>query len=99
MAKAALERVKANGLTRRLVGLDVLSPRVARHGWDVTQDGAVVGTVTSGTNSPTLGKNIALAYVPAAGGANGVAYGVRSGATELPARVTPRRFYTAGSHR
>ncbi len=96
--KAALEAVKAAGLKRKLVGLEILSPRVARHGWEVTKDGAVVGVVTSGTASPTLGKNIALAYVPAGQSANGMEFGVRSGATELPARVVPKRFYTAGSH-
>jgi len=97
--KATLERVKAAGPTRKLVGFEVLSPRVARHGWEVTQSGAVVGAVTRGTSSPTLGKSIGMAYVPAAGAANGAEYGVRSGTTELPARVVPRRFYTAGSHR
>jgi aminomethyltransferase len=98
-ARATLERVKQDGLKRKLVGLDILSPRVARHGWEVTTDGAMVGEVTSGTSSPTLAKSIAMAYVPALGAANGVDYTVRSGATVLPARVVPKRFYTAGSHR
>ena len=40
-----------------------------------------------------------MAYVPAAGTADGTEYIVRSGATELPARVVPRPFYTEASHR
>jgi aminomethyltransferase len=99
VGKPALVAVKATGLTRKLVGLDVLSPRVARHGWDVEKDGTAVGTVTSGTSSPTLGKSIALAYVPALGSADGVEYTTRSGATVLPARVVPRRFYTPDPQR
>lgn len=97
--KAALEQAKAEGLKRRLVGLEIASPRVARHGWEVTQDGASVGEVTSGTSSPSLGKSIALAYVPATSAKNGTAATVRNGATELPARVVPRPFYTEASHR
>ena len=99
MGKAAMVAAKAAGLARRLVGLHVDSPRVARHGWEVLKDGAVVGHVTSGTSSPTLKKSIAMAYVPAAGIAEGTEYAVRSGATELPARVVPRPFYTEASHR
>ena len=98
--RAALAAAKAAGLSRRLVGLEVDSPRVARHGWDVLDEGGtVVGTVTSGTASPTLGRNIALAYVPAAGAANGTAWSLRSGTSTLPARVVPRPFYTEASHR
>jgi len=99
VSKAALVAAKAAGLKRRLVGLEITSPRVARHGWEVVKDGATVGTVTSGTSSPTLGRSIALAYVPAAGAANGTAYTVRQGATELPAVVVPRPFYTEATHR
>jgi len=97
--KAALEQAKAEGLKRRLVGLEIASPRVARHGWEVAQDGAAVGEVTSGTSSPSLGRSIALAYLPATGAKNGSAATVRSGTTELPARVVPRPFYTEASHR
>jgi aminomethyltransferase len=100
MGKAALVAAKAAGLPRRLVGLEVDAPRVARHGWDVVDAaGAAVGTVTSGTSSPTLGRNIALAYVPAGSVANGTAHTLRSGAASLPARVVPRPFYTEASHR
>ena len=99
LGKKALVDAKAAGLKRRLVGLEIASPRVARHGWEVAQDGAAVGEVTSGTSSPSLGKSIALAYVPATGAATGTAATVRQGATELPARVVPRPFYTEASHR
>ncbi|MGH7727137.1 MAG: glycine cleavage system aminomethyltransferase GcvT [Candidatus Eiseniibacteriota bacterium] len=99
VGKAALEAAKAKGLTRKLVGLEVLSPRVARQGWEVVRADDAVGKVTSGTSSPTLGKSIALAYVPTSGAANGSECNVRSGATALPARVVPRPFYTEASHR
>merc|ERR1712027_237333 len=42
----------------------MLERGIARHGYPVLSDGKVVGEVTSGTKSPTLGKAIALAYIP-----------------------------------
>ncbi len=46
-----------------LVGLIGRSRRVPRHGYPVLRDGQVIGTVTSGAPSPTLGRPIAMAYV------------------------------------
>jgi len=98
--KAALVAAKSAGLPRRLVGLEIDGPRVARHGWEVVDaTGAAVGHITSGTASPTLGKNIALAYVPAGSASNGTGHTLRSGPTTLAARVVPRPFYTEASHR
>jgi aminomethyltransferase len=58
---------KASGLTRKLVGFELLERGIARGHYDVKDaEGQVIGQVTSGTQSPTLGKSIGLAYVPAA---------------------------------
>ena len=51
------------GIPRRLVGL-LVEGRIARHGSTIVENSEQVGVVTSGTRSPTLEKNIALAYVP-----------------------------------
>lgn len=63
VGRDALVAQRAARPSRRLVGL-VVSTRIARHGNPVVLDGEPVGVVTSGTRSPTLGTNIALAYVP-----------------------------------
>jgi aminomethyltransferase len=63
VGRAALEAVKDDPPRRRLVGLVARGRRVPRHGYPVTKDGAVVGEVTSGAPSQTLGRPIALAYV------------------------------------
>ncbi|GAA0953999.1 glycine cleavage system aminomethyltransferase GcvT [Nonomuraea longicatena] len=63
VGRAALEAVKDTPPRRRLVGLVAQGRRVPRHGYPVTKDGAVVGEVTSGAPSQTLGKPIAMAYV------------------------------------
>jgi aminomethyltransferase len=63
-ARSILESQKQDGVTRRLVGIEMEGRNIARHGYPVVQNGEQVGEVTSGTWSPTLEKAIALAYVP-----------------------------------
>ena len=66
LGKEALVRIKAEGLTRKLVGFEVTGRGIARHGYPLeTADGRVIGTCTSGSPGPTVGKNIGLGYVPA----------------------------------
>jgi aminomethyltransferase len=67
IGRPVLEQQKKEGVSRKLVGLEMDDGRIARHGYNVLDAaGNVVGVVTSGTQSPTLKKAIALAYVPTA---------------------------------
>ncbi|MEV0203335.1 glycine cleavage system aminomethyltransferase GcvT [Nonomuraea sp. NPDC050691] len=76
VGRSALEAVKDTPPRRRLVGLVARGRRVPRHGYPVTKDGAVVGEVTSGAPSQTLGRPIAMAYVEA-GADEGLAVDIR----------------------
>ena len=62
VGKSALEARKGNE-SHRLVGLKMTGKRIARGGMDIRVGDEVVGHVTSGTRSPTLGEGIAMAYV------------------------------------
>lgn len=65
IGRDALVAQKAAGLTRRLVGFEMVGRAPARHDYPVVDAaGATIGRVTSGSFSPTLKKNIGLAYVP-----------------------------------
>jgi len=64
IGRDVLEQQKQEGVSRRLVGLQMQGRNIARHGYPVLAEGQTVGVVTSGTLSPTLGTAIALAYVP-----------------------------------
>jgi aminomethyltransferase len=64
LGRDALSRIKAEGPRRRLVGLHVAPGGVPRPHLSILHDGQPVGTVTSGTFSPTLRRNIAMGYVP-----------------------------------
>lgn len=64
IGRSVLEQQKQSVMQRRLVGLTMTDRAIARHGYPVIYQDQVVGTVTSGTLSPTLKIPIALAYVP-----------------------------------
>jgi aminomethyltransferase len=64
IGRDALERQKAEGIPRRLVGFEMVDRAIGRHGYPVQVDGRVVGQVTSGTQTPFLKKAIGMAYVP-----------------------------------
>ena len=93
IGRAALERQTAAGVERRLVGLKLQGRAIARHGYPVLWQGAVVGEITSGTWSPTLGEAIALAYVPAAAAKVGTELAVEIRGRQEPALVVKRPFY------
>ena len=60
-----LKQQKEQGIARRLVGFEMIDRGIPRGHYDLTDaDGHKVGEVTSGTQSPTLGKGIGLGYVP-----------------------------------
>jgi aminomethyltransferase len=63
VGQEALRREKEEGLKKRLVGFKVEGRGIARHDYPVAVGGETVGTVTSGTLSPTLGEAIGLALV------------------------------------
>ena len=61
---AYFEKQKAVGLTKKLVGFEMLEKGIARHDHEIKDfEGAVIGKVTSGTQSPSLGKAIGMGYV------------------------------------
>lgn len=66
VGRDALVRQKQAGLTRKLAGFEMRGRGIGRDGYEVYVDGAPAGWVTSGSPSPTLGRNIGLCYVPVA---------------------------------
>lgn len=95
----ALARQKAAGVPRRLVGLRCGERVFPRPGYPVVDGEEVVGVVTSGVLSPTLGVGVALAWVPAALAAPGTALGVRIRDRSAPAVVERPPFHKGGSVR
>lgn len=63
IGKESILKVKEQGAKQILIGLEAVDRSIPRHGSAVLADGNIVGKITSGTFSPTLGKPIALAFV------------------------------------
>jgi aminomethyltransferase len=93
IGKAAIERVRAEGPKRKLVGLEMADRSVARHGYPVVREGRRVGEVTSGTFGPSVEKSIALAYVETALSAIGTEVEVEIRGQGRPARVVKTPFH------
>ncbi len=94
IGRAALEKAKAEGVKRTLVGLEMVGRGIARDGYKVLNDGRrEIGYVTSGSPAPFLKKNIALAYVPLEFAALGTAVSVEIRGQGVAARVVPTPFY------
>jgi len=94
IGRAALEKAKAAGVKRALVGLEMTERGIARDGYKVLGGaGSEIGYVTSGSPAPFLKKNIALAYVPPEFAAIGTALKVEIRGQGVGAAVVPTPFY------
>jgi aminomethyltransferase len=94
VGRAALEKAKAAGAKRTLVGLEMTARGIARDGYKVQDaSGREIGYVTSGSPAPFLKKNIALAYVPPEFAAVGTALQVEIRGQGVGAQVVPTPFY------
>ncbi len=94
VGRAALEQAKAAGLRRTLVGLEMVDRGIARDEYCCCNEaGEAIGVVTSGSPSPTLGKNIALAYVPPSYSAVGTVLYVEIRGQKCKAQVVGTPFY------
>jgi len=94
LGREALQAWRDRGISRTLVGIEMLGRGVARHGYRVLDStNRPVGHVTSGGPSPTLGKNIALCYVPVEMATVGERLMVDCRGKQVPAQVVPTPFY------
>jgi aminomethyltransferase len=94
IGRAALEKTKAEGIRRALVGLEMIDRGIARDGYRVLDDaGGGIGYVTSGSPAPFLKKNIALAYVPPNLASLGTELKVEIRGQGVKAMVVPTPFY------
>lgn len=92
-SRAALEKQKAEGVTKKLVGIQMVDKGIPRQGYDlVNNEGFIIGHVTSGTISPTMKIGIALGYVETAYSKPGTGIGVSVRGRNLKAQVVKPPF-------
>ena len=94
VGRASLEKARAAGVKKTLVGLEMVERGIARDGYKVLDEGGrEIGYVTSGSPAPFLKKNIALAYVPPDHAAVGSTVKVEIRGQGVKAQVVPTPFY------
>jgi aminomethyltransferase len=84
---------KSTGVSRKLVGFEMIDRAIGRHGYDVYLDGRKAGVVTSGTQTPFLKKAIGMAYVPADRSEPGTHVDIDVRGRRAKAAVVPMPFY------
>jgi aminomethyltransferase len=90
----ALKQQKEAGVTRKLVGFELLDRGVPRHDYEIVDaQGNVIGIVTSGTMAPSLNKGIGLGYVPIAFAAEDSEIFIRIRKNDVAAKVVKLPFY------
>ncbi|MEN2766003.1 glycine cleavage system aminomethyltransferase GcvT [Ornithinibacillus xuwenensis] len=92
IGKEVLKNQVENGPTRTLVGIEMIDKGIPRHGYEVFSGEEEVGIVTSGTQSPTLQKNIGLALVKKDFAMVGTDLDIQVRKRRLRAQVIPRPF-------
>ena len=93
IGKAALLKQKENGLSRKLVGFEMLERGIAREHYPIYHQNEPIGEVTSGVPSPTLGKNIGLGYVRADLRKSGLEIAIKVRDNFVKAKIVKLPFY------
>lgn len=89
-----LKAEKEAGIKNKLVGFELIERGIPRHDYEIVdKDGNVIGKVTSGTQSPSLGKGIGMGYVPKEFSAEGSEIYIRIRKNDVLAKVVKTPFY------
>ena len=93
IGKEALLKQKAEGLKRKIVGVELKDKAIPRHGYEVEADGNVIGVVTTGYNSISTGKSVCMAMLDIDYTKMDTEVAVRIRKKVFPGIVTKKRFY------
>jgi aminomethyltransferase len=94
LGREILLKQKEQGVQRKLVGMEMLEPGIARGGYRLFGNGINAGHVTSGTKSPSLDKAIALGYVGVEHAVTGNVVDVEIRSRRVPAKIVSLPFYS-----
>ena len=93
IGKEAVAKQKAEGVEKKIIGIELEGRAIPRHGYEVDVDDQVVGEVTTGYSSISTGKSVCMALVDAAHAKLGTPVQVRIHRKLQPGKVVKKRFY------
>ena len=93
IGKEALAAQKANGVSKRIIGIELEDRAVPRHGYAVLHDGVKVGEVTTGYRSISTDKSVCMALVDTTCAAIGTPLEIQIRKKTFPGKVVKKRFY------
>ena len=93
IGKEAVAKQKAEGVEKKIIGIELEGRAIPRHGYEVVVDDQVVGEVTTGYSSISTGKSVCMALVDAAHAKLGTPVQVRIHRKLQPGKVVKKRFY------
>ncbi|MBT2687068.1 glycine cleavage system aminomethyltransferase GcvT [Bacillus sp. ISL-47] len=93
IGKEVLKQQKENGVPRKLAGIEMIDRGIPRHGYPVYKGEEIIGEVTTGTQSPTLKKNIGLALIKKEHTELGTEVEVEIRGKRLKAKIASTPFY------
>ena len=93
IGKEAVAKQKAEGVAKKIIGIELEGRAIPRHGYEVVVDDQVVGEVTTGYSSISTGKSVCMALVDAAYAKLGTPVQVRIHRKLQPGKVVKKRFY------
>jgi aminomethyltransferase len=93
IGREVMARQKENGISRKLIGFELLQRGVPRHGYAIFSDGKEIGIVASGNHSPSLNKGIGMGYVRTTFAEVGREIRIDIRGNAVPAVVVDRPFY------
>ena len=93
IGRDALIKIKENGLTRKLIGFEIMGKAIARKGYEIFTDDQKIGYVTSGAYAPSLEKSIGMGYVEIDYAKIGTRFGISIRGKKIAAEVIKPPFY------
>ena len=92
----ALKQQKAEGISKKLIAFEIMEKGIPRHDYEImNEEGEIIGTVTSGTMSPSLKKGIGMGYVKKAYAKSGTKIFIQIRNKAIPAVTVKLPFYKA----
>ena len=93
IGKEALQEQKANGVEKRVIGIELQDKAIPRHGYAVLKDGVQVGEVTTGYHCISVDKSVCMALVETAHAKLGTELEIQIRKKTFPGVVVKKRFY------